>query len=267
MGKNGVSLKAQQLATLVRRHRRVHKALTGYILPYRKAAVSASYLLMQPHDTLQLGEGSVGMRICACWNQCRTGTGRLSCSIVNLQALPRNNATNASPPIALAASAAASSQQPDQDVLRFVDRYHTLGDADEGEKAAVELEEPQQEACVSAFFNMRSIIHPTPAAVLAATFLQQRARWNESTQRVEIDPQALEQLDRALPVTSNPSPIDDSASVMFARCMSHFHVEQTILDALGSKLAGEERILLAADYNQVNGATQCACIVVGMLRC
>ena len=58
--------------------------LTGYVVPYGKSVISDSHLF--------LNGSSSDHRLCANWNQCATGTGRLSCRGPNLQALPRAKA-------------------------------------------------------------------------------------------------------------------------------------------------------------------------------
>ena len=65
------------------------QALTGYVQPYCKSAVGASFLLLQGGGHPQI-DSAAGRRICPRWLSTCTGTGRLSCRGPNLQALPRN---------------------------------------------------------------------------------------------------------------------------------------------------------------------------------
>ena len=244
----------------------VLQALTGYILPYRKSAVSSDHLLLKaPAHGAAAAE--LNRRICSSWNQCRTGTGRLSCSAPNLQALPRASAKQ----MPTVQGEAAAAVEPQQDLVDLTN----LEDEDDAADLA-----PPVSGCVAAIsageartvslpidINMRDAIVPTPASAVAAMYEQRFAVWNKEKKCVEIQvPNQEEDAAYAEPAPSsaNDPASSSSASASSSRSRSSQMFSQLMCGLVSPKCAridswhqrdssldGEERIFLCADYSQM----------------
>lgn len=195
------------------------QVLTGYLVPYGRSTVSDAHLL--------LASSSEHRRICARWHQRATGTGRISCTHPNLQAMPKSS-TNTGPtmqeetkedegseneaeeeeeqPYASAASSSSRQAPPPSPVASPSMPFLS--------SPVIQLDRDQQ-ACpirVPTDVNIRASIVPTPSAVVQQVCRDRHAAW---------DAQGM-------------------------------HVVRPPLAAIASRVpADEERCILAADFSQM----------------
>lgn len=282
------------------------QALTGYVQPYSKSAVSACFLLLQC-AARALSDWMAGRRICPRWLSTQTGTGRLSCRGPNLQALPRNADK---PGLALADEGETEGAEGDEDEDDELVEVDATGAPIVGAGPAATAAAAAASAAPSAgappaartvtlksLVRMRDVIVPTPAPLAAAIRAHRFARWNAELRCVEIPtdtiaellarPQNQEERASGAPAAGpdSGSMIDAAGTEAHAQPMAPASSSgggptslslststsvvpdppalQTYLSGLRApsgavpslsrqlEVAGEQRVLMCADYNQM----------------
>jgi hypothetical protein len=254
------------------------QALTGYVQPYCKSAVGASFLLLQGGGHPQI-DSAAGRRICPRWLSTCTGTGRLSCRGPNLQALPRN-AEKAG--ITMAEPGAEDEEEDDAELIEVDAEGKPIvgaGAAPAASAAGASSSAAPPAARAMTLKNlvrMRDMIVPTPAPLAAAIRAHGSARWNAEQRCVEIPADAIAELaarpqeEQGEMAAAGPMSSADAQSTAPSAggSLSLVHEQPLFLTFLSGLLApgsaaaslaqqlqsagkGERRVLMCADYNQM----------------
>jgi DNA polymerase I-like protein with 3'-5' exonuclease and polymerase domains len=183
--------------------------LTGYLVPYGRSTVNDAHLLLTSSSSQQ--------RICASWNQCATGTGRLSCRNPNLQALPRTSTTKEDPTV---------EEEEEDDAEEGVEHGVALSTV---ESPVIGLTKQQEAKPINlpSDVNMRASIVPTPSTVVHDICRDREAIWDTSAQNVILP--ASETIDQLVAANEERCFLSADYSQMEVRLLAQLCQDEELL--------------------------------------